>query len=402
MRDENAAKSYLNRRTLLRGGAVATTGLVALGAGASAQSDETDEPTVITERTTITEPGEYVLGDDLAVADETCLTIRASDVTLDGRGHEIVRTGDRALPDPDRPDPDTAGIGTDAPGSEPLSDITVTNVTVSNFGAGIHFDDVRDGSIGATTVRENNVGIYLENSTAITVAENTVDRTGWRGIALFDSDDNVVTENTSNNGDHDLTRGLELLNSNQNTIEKNIFSNNFTGVELGNSHGNGLEENNIRDNEHENVVLRESDTNALLENTVTGSGWVGISATGTGNEFKRNAVRDTRGYGFIVSGTENLVRGNEITGSAADGLNIDGERGRIEENTTSENDLAGIRVSGSECALNENVSTRNGEAELFLDEESSDTTGTGNFLSDDECPYFVDEGTNNDVKYTTE
>lgn len=86
--DQSAGR--ISRRTALQKGGIALGSSII---GVSSISGTADaEPTKIDEYSGISEPGKYVLTDDLTTTGN-CLGIGASNVTIDGNGHTISGDG---------------------------------------------------------------------------------------------------------------------------------------------------------------------------------------------------------------------------------------------------------------------------------------------------------------------
>lgn len=120
---------------------------------------------------TITAPGTYILtrnitnggqGDQYTFASQTCLTIRASHVILDGRGHTIDGMEVK----------DTTGIA--VAGNRSLTDVTIRNVTLTDWSRGLYLQRVTDATVTNVTVANNAYGLALERTTAVQVQHVTV------------------------------------------------------------------------------------------------------------------------------------------------------------------------------------------------------------------------------------
>ena len=128
----------------------------------------TDEPnhravTPVDGCTVIAEPGRYVLTADVSNAlVETCIAIRADDVTLDGAGHAV---------DGESLGQGTAGVSV-APGS---ANATVRNLTVSRWAFGVRYEGVAGGEIADVTARFDADGIRVADSRDVVVRSATVE-----------------------------------------------------------------------------------------------------------------------------------------------------------------------------------------------------------------------------------
>ncbi|WP_101294562.1 NosD domain-containing protein [Halegenticoccus soli] len=117
--------------------------------------------------TTIEKPGEYVLVTDLRNSrgtrlSESCITIEASDVVLDGRGHVVDGNGISG----------TKGVTVGSASS--VENVTIRNLTVTDWNCGIHLKNLSNGKVRNVTARKNAHGIYLEEAISNTIAGNTI------------------------------------------------------------------------------------------------------------------------------------------------------------------------------------------------------------------------------------
>ncbi|MFH1016579.1 MAG: right-handed parallel beta-helix repeat-containing protein [Pseudomonadota bacterium] len=149
----------------------------------------------------ITTGGSYSLSQNVAASGtDTCFTIRASDVTLDGNGHTITTSGGYAV---DVQDPD------------PLAPQNWTNISVSNFTSNgdvrVYGDGVNHVTFDHLTV--NSIGSLGGDD--VTITNNTV---GEGGIGVSNSDQetwfpfrNTVSHNTIAGGSTDVKTLLEVV-----------------------------------------------------------------------------------------------------------------------------------------------------------------------------------------------
>lgn len=343
MSNGNRDGERIDRRSYLTGSA-ATLGALSIGAGSVTAGDERkkgekngdengengtgdDDRTVITECTTITEPGTYVLGDDLeAEADEACIVVRADDVLLDGRG--------RTISGPAR----TEGVGVlvQPPAGDPIANVRITNLVVEDLNGGIVFDNVTDGlvmnvtsqmaTISGTsflvleshqnqfvdnTIERGGAGIWARDSNENVFVGNSTRRTFLSGIVLSRSDGNLLTENSVIGADG---LGFEVQESDGNWFVGNIAEENVGGFILHNSNENRLDLNAA----NENVAVGGTvgygiggDRNTGRGNTAEGNPLGPITINGTGNAIEVN--------GTVYTGAESE------TGAAETAAQADGE-----------------------------------------------------------------------------
>lgn len=220
----------------------------------------------------------------------TGVIIGANNVTLDLNGFSIT--------------------GNPAPGEGPGISLTgrmgvrVTNGTVTQFDAGVAVDGGSRNTVTNMAVLDN------RGSGAGEFGD---------GIALFNSRNNVVTNNkVRNNGPFD---GIGLVVSNNNLIDGNqILDNNQSA-------------NNTAGIRIENIGFTPSRANTITNNLVTNSGTFGIQV--------------------FAGGSDNVIRLNQVLGSRLDGITVfaGGTNNTIEQNLTRANRASGVFVRGAAGAF---------------------------------------------------
>ena len=157
---------------------------------------QSNGPTEIKTCTIISEPGTYVLTQDItggggdggfAYISETCITIASSNVVLDLRGHTIDGLGIS----------DTTAVGTKE--GEGYRDVTVKNAHITDWNRGVYLGNTEGATIKNVNASGNSFGILVANARDTTV----------RGV-------------TANNN----FIGLYHTNTRGNTFEGNTFRNN--------------------------------------------------------------------------------------------------------------------------------------------------------------------------------
>ena len=168
-------RRWATRRSALKFGAVgslgAVTGLVPMVSQAA--------PEGIEDCTTIDEPGEYELKNDITGGgDDACIEIRAEDVTLDGNGYRLEGDGTGM------------GVFVHTEGQS----VTVQNLTVRNFEQGIWGGFASDLTVRAATVERNGTGIGGRDSMVLTCVDSVVRQNEGTGIRGFDIDGMTVRD----------------------------------------------------------------------------------------------------------------------------------------------------------------------------------------------------------------
>ncbi|MFC3959465.1 right-handed parallel beta-helix repeat-containing protein [Halovivax cerinus] len=136
--------------------------------------------------TVIDSPGTYELSGSIAsTSAETCIEITASNVTFDGQGHAIERSG---------------GSGQYAISAGMVSNVTVENVVLDDWGeAGVSVFDATDVAVRDSILRNNQTSIDVsQTSSDVLIQNNTVRNVTPHGIGPSGSNvtvrDNVVLD----------------------------------------------------------------------------------------------------------------------------------------------------------------------------------------------------------------
>ena len=134
----------------------------------------TNAATTITECTVITEPGEYVLGDDIGPSggEGSCLFIYSDGVTIDGNGYAVDGTldlGDYEQTNTSRGTELRDLTVTSIRTTRGVSDLTLNSVVVTQSLDGLFFSNVTvtDSRFGQITMNEDSGDIVITNSTFV-------------------------------------------------------------------------------------------------------------------------------------------------------------------------------------------------------------------------------------------
>lgn len=307
----------------------------------------------VTAPAVISTPGRYRLANDLSNSTAgTAILIAASDVVLEGGGHILEGSGSA----------DSSGVLI-AGGSGSGRNVSVRNLTLSDWTTGIGIRNLDGGEIISCTATRSVFGMYLDNSTAVsvelvnasgnipenggggtgitlyrspscTVADSTISGNGWEapldiggfGILLDSSPGTAIRSCTisgnANSGIEDESASSGLVLSG-NTISGNRGNG---GIFLGTLHttssrnctisGNTLSGNTA------GIVLDRADNAVLEGNMVTGSGTGIVLAfsrnatltgnTMTGNQFNLDVAGPEEQYFGHDIGTTNTVDGRPV------------------------------------------------------------------------------------------
>jgi parallel beta-helix repeat protein len=209
-----------------------------------------------------------------------------------------------------------------------------TEEEISDFNDGLAIVNSQFNTIGPNNVFDLNGsgGIRIDDrATNNTITDNIVDRNGGVGIRfLSNATNNLVTNNvvTGNSSTNNFAGGVQIsFSSADNTLDDNtIDSNKSDGVSVSLLADRTVIRNNrIRNNLGNGLFLR-SGQNTVFKNQVIGNG-KGMTGAGKGNGI------------FLLSGTDNFPRAGTT----------------VSENTVQGNGGNGIRIS---CMIDEDPVTR--------------------------------------------
>jgi len=276
---------------------------------------------------TLSTPGQaYELTQDIENSTiDTCISITADNIVLDGQGFEVNGTNKTA---------NSVGVAVD----------NANNVTVRNVGNSTRWED----------------GIIVGESVNATLTNNTANNNGKNGIATLTMGSNL-TDNTANNNGN---TGIRLTSSSRNDLIANTANENGReGIVLtAESDFNDLIGNEARDNSGNTVpsagiaLFAESpgpDNNTLVDNEATGDQTYGIWLSEVDdNELRENTANRNNEAGIYLRGSSD----NDLTDNVAN-ENGEGSGGGIPTLETSE--VGGIYGIWLDDGSNDNTLTSN-------------------------------------------
>jgi parallel beta-helix repeat protein len=175
-------------------------------------------------------------------------------------------------------------------------------------------------------------GIGLISSSNCIIANNTVLSNSAYGIALFQASNNVIMGNRCDrNRDYQIILGTDSCN---NTITENSLSGSVYGHGIyifTRSNNNVVTKNVIFNNSNAGINLLSAHYNLIADNILksnSGGGlWIGsILSASNGNIIANNTVTSNQRRGIEVSGDENVIINNTVTGNE-EGIYISGGAG---------------------------------------------------------------------------
>jgi parallel beta-helix repeat protein len=282
--------------------------------------------TSVTGPTIISSPGQYILENDIINGTiNNTIEIRSSDVffdgmnnTIDGVNGNVVYTNDIWV------------------GSFPLflNNITIQNITLKNRSHGIFFRNVTNSNAINCIIDQNGQdGIRIEGGDYLTLTNNTITNSSYRGISLTNSNFIQISNSSIEylQGVQGIGgTGIRLDSSSSNFIQENILSNNnLHGISLNVSNDNRILNNTIFNNQYDGMELDDSSNNLILNNTIFHNQWLGINlenliGTGSNNNIiiYNNITSHQENGIFVFSSANNTISNNFVVNNAFDGIKL--------------------------------------------------------------------------------
>ncbi len=319
-------------------------------------------PTQVSSCTTITQPGTYVLTEDiLQSGNDTCIEIDADDVDFDGDGHLI--TGEQVAGIPEGR-PRTNAVAADNQTNVTVHNVeigewwyygvhytnvddgTVRDATITGTNNGVEFDANDDGTVSNVTIRVGLLsGVVLDETTDTIVSDVHSIKNNKRGIRLFDSDNNTLRDVTANRNSGLSGGGVHLFRSNNNSLSNVTVRKNANGILVQNGDENTISEVTTDDNGHGVVI--EGSQNSVTNATVTKSFYGAIRIGGADNVFRNvDASPITNGV-LLLGENQTLVNTTVSDGDRlARNLLINARNSTLKNTTLSASEGIGIDFSG--------------------------------------------------------
>jgi len=341
--------------------------------------------------TVMTESGTYELTED--ITDDTadaCLTVTASNVSIDGNGHTV---------DGVNRTPGSVGVL-----AEDVKNVTLGNTNITGWDSGVEYRNVSKGGVMDNNISENSGGVLFFDSSRNTVGNNTVahnDR--FYGIYLNSSLNNDILDNTAlKNGASGQGEvigsggGIGLDDwSSANTVVGNELRSNYKGgiSVLRSSNRNDINSNTVNGSTlSDGVVVFGSTLNNISNNEVR-MNQIGVLLTAGANKnvVQENTVIDNEIDGIqSIESNNNSVIGNTVAGDGSRGIVVSGgkdmgvpaEKITVEQNTVVGSKVRGIELDGVRSSTVANNSLRdNGNGIVLTDAFSNDSSVNNQLLN---------------------
>ncbi|MBR9704763.1 hypothetical protein GOV12_05090 [Candidatus Pacearchaeota archaeon] len=242
------------------------------------------ESVCINECTTITEPGNYKLCNNIDNAlftlNNACISILSDNVFLNCSGYHI------------QSENDIRGIYiTSTDGGE----IHYCDIDTGG-GVGIYIDDGRNNIISDNYLHDQAHGIYIMNSDFNHILNNNISNNQYHGLYLRGGQLNqIIYNNISNNPG---AYGIFIQQqSNLNSIRDNLLNYNTFGFTLSESNENEIIRNSMNFNYNTGLRFERSEENIVTENNINNNFGIGlyILTYSNNNIFTSNTVCNNLG-----------------------------------------------------------------------------------------------------------
>jgi parallel beta-helix repeat protein len=212
------------------------------------------------------------------------------------------------------------------------SSITLTENTIENNGSGIVFYNSSYNTISGNNITNNEIGIELRYSSNNIFRNNRMNNT--HNIAVYGNEashfiNDFDDSNTINNkkiyylvGEENLVISpetfpdvgfLALVNCTNITVQQMELTSNVEGILLVSTTSSTIAQNKIRDNRI-GIMLFASSSNIITGNSITENyRGVQLSMFSTSNSISANNITDNVGGLFLYNSSYNTISGNNIT-----------------------------------------------------------------------------------------
>jgi len=242
-------------------------------------------------------------------SDGNCITINASNVTIDCNGYSII--GDT---------PATVGIRSDN-----VVNVTITDCTISNYENGIYLAYTPDSHLTNNVVyNANYAAFYLSGSNNVVLTNNTAHDSSSYGFYVYDSYYNYLEGNTAYNNGY----SFYISTSSDASMTNNTAHDSTYGFYIYGSPYNYLEGNTAYNNGFGGFVIYVSDVNTLYDNNASNNTRLGFYIFGSNDLFMSYATAQESQYGFYIRDSSNAIlesitsHSNHYTAGTAYGLYI--------------------------------------------------------------------------------
>ena len=354
----------------------------------------------------------------------TCLTVTATNVTIDCASFSITGSG--------------LGIGISVVNT---TDVTIRNCVISTFQTGIKVDNVTQfTALNDTLLNHTIAGILLTTSnTDSLITQSTIKDNIGNGIYLYnekrDTLSHNIIQNNSNGTFISLSQNITLVNNtillnrqagilNNASDRTNITQNNITQNGISTTSASQIQfesfqrsvtitHNTIKSSPNASGIIsdiatpRQGTDFTIMNNTINNNGKNGIlldieNSTITQNFIQFNGQFNSASNGLGTVGDNNIITHNTITNNTVGGISVIENNNTVQNNTVINSTQNGVLIKGDNNRITQNTIKNNGDIGLqILQISGSDSSVsnriTNNTILDNKFGIVLEPGVINNV-----
>lgn len=214
--------------------------------------------------------------------------IEKDDIIIDGNGHDLTYLNYRLA---------------DGVHLFGRHNVTIQNLTIRGFSTGIFVGNSTLITVDSEFLTDNKFGIRLVlSSDNNVITRNTIVANQADGIYVLDSDFNVICgNNMTDNGDF----GILLANSHCNNVSQCNLEY-AGGIELSSSTNNTIADNNVTNNQYGVLLWSFSSSNTVSANNLTNNQYGVLLGYSSNNRFFHNSFIDNNQQVYISDACTNI------------------------------------------------------------------------------------------------
>ncbi len=217
------------------------------------------------------------------------------------------------------------------------------------------------GSFSNNTASLNGVGIYLYDSSNNIITNNTANSNDYGIFVYYSPSNNTLTNNTANNNTY---YGIFLDSSSNNTFANNTANNNRQGISLSSSSNNTITNNTANYNNWGIYIFGGSNFNRILNNKILNNNETGITISNCYHRLSQ----------CPGGNSNNTIEGNKILNNKI-GIFSQQSNSTINNNTVCGNTNLDFDFSNSQSGSGDNNTCNSSKVNRWKD---NGRTGTEN------------------------
>ncbi|MFW5953277.1 MAG: S8 family serine peptidase, partial [Candidatus Natronoplasma sp.] len=225
------------------------------------------------------------------------------------------------------------------------------NLTVEITGdSGIALLESQDNVLGGNNLTRNFYGISIYNSESNEIIDDSVESSDWAGIRLYESRENEFIDQDVSDSEY----GLLFERSNENSVFNSNISNTLMGAMLQDSESNTFS-NNLLSKNFYGFSIETSRENKFIENELLDNLFGMIFYQSSNNVIDSSTIDNQMGAVLLQSSENNLVTDNTLT-DIGEGIFLWSADGNELHNNEFSTDMYAVYLQNSEgTTLTENT-----------------------------------------------